>query len=189
MVTLDIIIVLLTAAAFIFGFFVGFGKLLEMIVDGIIGKIAAVFLAYFSFGVVLDLGFVRELLKKFITFLDEKNWKVLLVFRIDLILLAVVLYFVIRLLQKLLTSIIVSVSDADSGVIKWVNKSFGVILSVGMLALIILIVFQIIAFVNGIDGTAFTALKDSKIGLNYLFEHNPLNALIETLKMSFNAFK
>ena len=188
MLTVDIVIILLAAAAFIFGFFAGFGKILEMIVDGIIGKIAAIFIAYFSFGVVLDLGFVRTLMNEFINFLDEKNWKILLVFRVDLILLAVVLYFVVRLVQKLLTSIIVSVAEADAGIIRFVNKTFGVVLAVGLLALIVLTVFQIIAFVNGIDGTAFTALNDSKIGLDYLFEHNPLNALIETLKMSYKAF-
>ena len=171
----------------IIGYICGFGRLLEKIVDGIIGKIAAVIIAYFSFGVVLDLGFVKSLLKKFVSFLTEKNWKILLVFRVELLVLAVALYFVIRILQKLAASIIANIAEADVGVVRFINKTSGALLSFGMFMIIVLTIFQIIAFVNGIDGTAFTALKDSKIGLHFLFEHNPLVSLIETLKMSFKA--
>ena len=70
------------------GAFLGLAKVLKHIATGILGKLSAVALAYFLYGIVLDIGIVNRLITLMVNKLTENgNWicKILLAIRIDMI--------------------------------------------------------------------------------------------------------
>ena len=188
MITADIIVLIALAACIILGAGLGFGRGLRFITGGIVGKIISLVICYFLFGIVLNFGFVQDLLLKFTTALnDNGSWicNLLLSIRIDLIVFAIVLFIVVQLLRKLVVYIIANIMEIDNKVVSVINRLAGIVLLAAFAAVITLIVFQIIAWISGTDGAFFTNLEGSAFGLDKLFVNNPLNSVFESIRMEF----
>lgn len=179
--------IVLAAAAF--GFLAGGGRVLRWTVNGWIGKVLAVVVTYFLLGFVMNLGISRRITARFVDALTAKgNWicKLLLIVRIDVILWAVLLFFAVWLLQKALAAAVDSLLDQE-GARRWINRVLGLLLTLALLFVHALLLFQIVFWFTGTDGSLYHYLQGSFMRLDRLYENNPLNGLIDSFKQSFSA--
>lgn len=186
MITADVIVLAVLAACVILGAGLGFGKVLRFITGGIIGKIISLVICYFLFGVVLHFGFVQDLLLKFTTALsDNGSWicNLLLSIRIDLIVFAIALFIVVQILRKIVVYIIANVMEINNKAVSVINRILGIALLLAFNIMLMLIAFQIIAWISGTDGAFYTNLEGSVFGLDKLFVNNPLNSVFESIRM------
>ena len=65
------------------------------------------------------------------------------------------------------------------------NKLLGVFIYLFLLLLLVLIVFQIAYLIDGADGAIYQKTHGSLFGLDKLYLDNPLNKVIESIKMAF----
>lgn len=188
MITADIIVLAVLAACIVLGAALGFGKGLRFITGGIVGKLISLVICYFLFGIVLNFGFVQDLMQKLTTALnDNGSWicNLLLSIRIDLIAFAIVLFIVVQLLRKLVVHIIANVMEINNKVISVINRLLGIVLLVAFVVMLTLIAFQVIAWISGTDGAFYSNLDGSAFGLDKLFVNNPLNSVFESIRMEF----
>ena len=173
--------------AVVVGLFFGFGKVLEVVAKGLVGKIVAVFITYTIFGLVLELSFVQSALLTLTTFLGEKGaiGKVLLATRIELVVLAVVLYFAVRFVLKLMVELVSAIMSADNKIMIFINKTLGVALSLAFVTIIVLLVFQILFLTTGTSGAVYQALSQTFLKLDKLYVNNPLNAIVDSFIRRF----
>ena len=173
--------------AVVAGAFLGFGKVLEAVAKGIFGKIVAVIITYTIFGLVLELSFVKDLLASLTSFLGAKGavGKILLATRIELVVLAIALYFVARLILKLLAKILSAIMDMDNKIMQFINKTLGVALSLVFVTIVVLLVFQILFLISGTDGAVYKALSETFLHLDKLYVNNPLNSIIDSIMRKF----
>lgn len=187
MSTLDLItlgVIMLTA---LIGAISGFGNGLKFFARGWLGRIISIIICYFLFGLVLKISFVQDLLQKFVATLDDEKWylKILKYVRIDMIAFAVVLFFAVQLVKKLVVSLINGLFGINTPFIRVLNKFLGVFIYLFLLLLLVLIVFQIAYLIDGADGAIYQKTHGSLFGLDKLYLDNPLNKVIESIKMAF----
>lgn len=187
MSNLDLItlgVIMLTA---LIGAISGFGNGLKFFARGWLGRIISIIICYFLFGLVLKIPFVQDLLQKFVATLDGEKWylKILKYVRIDMIVFAVVLFFAVQLVKKLVVSLINGLFSINNPFIRVLNKLLGVFIYLFLLLLLVLIVFQIAYLIDGADGAIYQKTHGSLFGLDKLYLDNPLNKVIESIKMAF----
>ena len=187
MSNLDLItlgVIMLTA---LIGAISGFGNGLKFFARGWLGRIISIIICYFLFGLVLKIPFVQDLLQKFVATLDGEKWylKILKYVRIDMIVFAVVLFFAVQLVKKLVVSLIDGLFSINTPFIRVLNKLLGVFIYLFLLLLLVLIVFQIAYLIDGADGAIYQKTHGSLFGLDKLYLDNPLNMVIESIKMAF----
>lgn len=186
MTTADVVLIIVLLVSVFLGLILGFGKGLKLITSGILGKIISIVVCYFLFGVVLNMGFVQDLLDKLITALKENGngiCNLLIKIRIDLIVLAVALFLIVQILRKVIVSIIKDFFEIDKKPIRVINKVLGVTLFLIVNIILVLTIMQVSAWIGGTDGAVYGFLEGSKFGLDKLFINNPLNSLFETIQM------
>lgn len=186
MITADFVLIIIALLAVLCGLVMGFGKTLKLVTRGVIGKIISVVVCYFLFGIVLNMGFVQNLLDKLITALSDNGSGIctlLIKIRIDLIVLAIALFIIVQILRKVLVSLIGDLFEIDKKPVKVINKILGVVLMFAVNAIIILVVMQILAWITGVDGSVYEFLSGSKLGLDKLFLNNPLNSVFENIRL------
>lgn len=189
MITADIIVIIAFVACIVLGSMFGFGKALRLFTGGAFGVVISIVICYFLFGVVLSWGFVQTLLNKFTTALqDNGSWfcNFLLTIRIDLIVFALVLFFIVQMLRRLVVYIIAHVLETDNKFISVLNRILGVVFLIAFAIVLMLIVFQIIAWVSGTDGGFYNSVQGSVFGLDKMFVDNPLNAVFESIRAPFS---
>ncbi len=166
----------------------GFGRFLSVLSRGIVGKIVSIIVCYFIFGIVLDWGVVKNLLALFVEFMQSKDnffCNLLLKIRIDLIVFAILLFFVVQLLKRFLAFLIREVFEIDLLVIRIMNKVFGLILAVLVLIMVTLIVFQILSLCGTETVEKISSwLSGSVFGLDLLFTENPLLSIFESINLA-----
>lgn len=190
MITADVIAIILTLVFFIGGVLLGFGKTLKLLTDGVVGKIISVVVCYFLFGIVLALPFVQDLLNRLVDALRENGsfiCRILLYIRLDLIVFAVALFFIVQILRKWVVSLIKVFFEIDAKPMRVINKVLGAFLGLATLAVFTLTIFQIIAWIGGTDGDFYQSLTGSVFDLDVLFVNNPLNSIIDTILKSFKS--
>ena len=177
-------VIMLTALS---GAISGFGNGLKFFARGWLGRIISIIICYFLFGLVLKIPFVQDLLQKFVATLDGETWylKILKYVRIDMIVFAVVLFFAVQLVKKLVVSLINGLFSINTPFIRVLNKLLGVFIYLFLLLLLVLIVFQIAYLIDGADGAIYQNTHGSLFGLDKLYLDNPLNKVIESIKMAF----
>ena len=164
----------------IVGLMIGFGKSLNFMTKGLKGILISIVICYLIFGFVLNLGFVQTLLGKFTKSLaDSGNGfvKFLLTIRIDVIVLAVVLFGLVQIARKIIVSVIENVMEADTVVMRGINKTLGMVLAFALFLGLMLIVGQILYAVNGAKGVHY--LKGSFFHLDELYLKNPTTSIIK----------
>ena len=184
---MDLFFVVTIAIFVLVGFFMGLGRVLKSLTKHLPGKIAAVLFTYFIYGTVLNLPFVQKLLADFVNMIvgwDNIGGKILLIIRIDMIVFAAALFIAVRLAQKLTVSILASIIQSKNALFTVANRFGGALLSGACVFIIFLIFFQIAAWITDDTGTMYQLLEGSRIGLDQLFLHNPLNAITEIANLS-----
>ena len=185
---IDIIIPIVIIGTVLGGMIGGFGKVLKFFTQGIFGKIISVFVCYFIFGIVLDWPFVQDLLHQLNTSLAANgSWicTILIMIRIDLIVFAVALFVGVQLLRVLVVGVIDGIFETENAVVKVVGKTLGILLALFCTMVIVLIVFQILAWTTGVNGPVYQWMKGSIFGIDQLFVNNPLNSIFESIRQRF----
>ena len=182
MMTADIIVLVGCILFVLIGAMVGFGKGLKFFTSGIFGIIISVFVCYLIFGFVLDWDAVRNLLDKFNDWLKDSGdvGTFFADIHTDRILLAIVLFIIVQILRIIIVKIIKGIVEIDNILFKIINKILGAAFFFAVALAILLIVFQIVAWIGGDTAANFASeLKDSIFKLDDLFANNPLKAIFE----------
>lgn len=181
MTTVDFVFIACIAFFAFLGLGLGFGKQLSFLTKGIFGFLISIFVCYLLFGFVYNIPFVQTLMEKFRESLaasDKTVVKILLKIRIDIVVYAVALFAVVTVVRIIVVAIIKNVLEADTVVMKIINKTAGLLLSLVIFAALWLIVFQILFLTKGgADGTFAQKMQGSFFKLDYLYTHNPLTAI------------
>lgn len=180
MQTVDWIVLFVLIIGALIGLILGFGKLLKIFTGGIIGFIISLVVVYFCIGFVSSWGFVQDLMDKLVQAMESANngfvnW--LIGIKIEKVLLGIILFIVVQLLRILIVSIIKEIVEIDNAVMKTINKVFGVIFMLVIIAMVALIVFQIVAWVGGDSAVNFEQSLTGAFHIDAVFRNNPLNAL------------
>ena len=187
MITIDYIAIGVGLFALVSGLIMGFGKVLKFITDGFLGKIFSLIICYFLYGIVLKMPFIQDLLLRLVTVLSQKEnliCNLLITIRIDLIALAVALFIVVLLINKLVVGVIKKIFETDNKIMRVINKTLGLILMCAFIAVLALVVLQILFLIQGVDGGVFAFLNGSKLGIDKLYVSNPLNSIVESFKQT-----
>ncbi len=164
---------------------VGFGRGIRFFTGGIFGFIISLVACYFLFGIVLGWPFVQDLVAKLdgaIRGNGDNNVCVWLVdtLKISNVIIAVGLFIIIQILRVIILNIFRRILEAPNFVCRTVNKVFGVVLFLLVLAIAALIAAQIVEWVGGDTASQLTdALNRSVFRLDWLYAHNPLKSIID----------
>lgn len=184
---IETIIIALAVLSFVTGFVSSGGKVLKRVTNGKIGRILTIIFCYFTFCLVLALPISQKLLITIAEKIESIDSTILsflvLTIRLDLVIFAIIFYFVVVILRKIVVFVIEFILEVNCLPIRIINKVLGVVLSLLWLSIIVLIVFQILAWTTGLDGSVYQQLEGSFLGLDKVFANNPLNALIESINI------
>ncbi|MBE7090284.1 MAG: hypothetical protein E7362_05750 [Clostridiales bacterium] len=190
MVLADGIILGLAVLFLALGVITGFGKGLEIISKGIFGKIFSLVMCYFFIGLVIKIPAISGLMESFVTTLQENGawWaNILLAIRVDIIAVVAIMLVVITFLRILVVQLVKNIFESDNIVMEILNKTLGAILFLILFCALALIVFQIIYWIGGETATNFAnGLQGSFMGLDAVFYGNPINALVDTIRLGFH---
>ena len=164
---------------------IGFGKVLKMFAKGLVGIIASVLISYLLFSLVYHLSFVQALLVKFTEFLQSQDngfTKFLLTIRIDMIVVGVALFVVVRILIRLFAGALAAFFSADVALIKGFNSLLGGLLGLAFFIAIALIAMHLLYMVYGGEGSeVHKFLTGSFFRLDELYINNPFAAVINAI--------
>lgn len=179
MISVDYVFIGLILLCIAVGAVIGFGKGLQLFACGIVGIIISIISCYFLFGLVLSFEFVQGWITKLTDYLSAVGspiCKFLLAIKIELIVVAIVLFILVQVSRKLLVVLVASIFEANNIVFKVINKALGAILCVVVFICLSLIVMQIM-FMAGADGNAL--FEGSFFKLDWIFFNNPLTSIIK----------
>ncbi len=181
----DVLAIAIIVGVGLLGYLLGFGKVLKFVTGGVVGIILTVVIVYFSFNVVLAFPFVQSLLDKLIVAIQGTGSAFLIflfeTLKLDIIVFAVGLYFLVSLLRKLLVNIISNLMETDVAAIKIINRVLGAILMLFWLVVLTLIIFQVLYWIPSTQVSVNETLSESFF-LGKLFNNNPLISLIDLFK-------
>lgn len=164
----------LVILAGIIGMFMGFHKQLNFLTGGIFGVIISIVVCFMIGGTLQTLEFSQKL----IAFVNEKSaeaWSFLQYLKLGYVAFYLVLFAIVQIARAILMSIIKSIASKDNGVIKFVDKSLGLIFGAAFFCAVILL---LLAGVKMIENSSFgqtimTYINDSY--LKVIYENNPIN--------------
>lgn len=178
----DWITVLIIIACIAVGAILGFGKILTVMTNKIIGKIVAVFVCYTFGGIILSFDFMQQLMLKISGWwsgADNFFANFLTTIHLEIIIYYAVLFVAVYWLMKLLAALARAVLEIDLLPVRIINQVCGAVLFTGIAVLVALFVFQIIYWIGGTTAQEFLLKLDgSALGLDKLFENNPLLGLV-----------
>ena len=103
---------------------------------------------------------------------------------IDVIVYYVGLFIAVTIIRLIIVKVIKSIVEIDNVFLIILNKTFGVILFVGVMFMLMLFAFQIVALIGGNTQADFLLkLSGSKLKLDWLFEHNPFMTIIKYIRI------
>ncbi len=180
MVSADWLAIGVVLIASALGLLLGFGKCLKFFTGGIVGFIISIVVVYFFLGVVSSWGFVQDLMLKLHTLMvDADNGFVdfLIKIGIEKIILAVLMFIVVQIARIIIVLIIKGVVETDNKPMRVINKVLGWLFMLGVVIMLTLIVFQIVAWVGGNSSVRFENWLSGVFKLDWVYRHNPLNSL------------
>lgn len=187
MILADWIAIGLVVVFCILGMLLGFGKGLKFFTGGIFGFLISFVVCYALGGLIYNIGFVADLLNSFRDALAGKDsgfCNFLLKIHIDIVVYYIALFIVVTILRLIIVRIIKSIAEIENVFFIIINKTFGVVLFVGVLLMLSFIAFWIISLIGGDTEANFIAkLSGSKLGLDKLFEYNPFMTIIKAIKI------
>ena len=177
----DFIVLGILVISAILGLLFGFGKLLKFFTGGIIGFCISLVVVYFCLGVVTSWSFVQALMAKMHSSMESANngfLNFLLKINIEKVIIAICTFLIVQIIRILIVNIIKSIVEIDNKPMRVINKSLGMILMLGVAVMLILIVFQVVAWVGG---PSAENMSNSLKAFNWAFTYNPLNSLFKTV--------
>lgn len=175
------------------GLFAGFGKGLKFFTSGIFGVLISIFVCYCIGGLFLDIEFVQDLLAKFADLWTGKDgffFDLLTQIHAEIIVYYIALFIVVQIVRVIVVAILKNIAEIKFLPISILNRLLGMALFVGAMLLIALFVFQIIMWV---DGSTVEHVREAFDGslfrLDWLFENNPLNSIIEQVQKAVETIK
>lgn len=182
----DLVAVGVVAGFALLGVLVGFGKGLRFFTKGIFGVIISIFVCYCIGGLVMKIPFVQELIAKFAALWADKEgffFDIIRKIHVEIIVYYIALFIVVQIIRIIIVAILKHIAEAKVLVMKVINRILGAILFVVMGVLLSLLAFQIIYWIGGDTAAKFSEmLSDSLLGLDKLFENNPLIILVDYIK-------
>ncbi len=166
------------------GLLVGFGRGLRFFTKGFFGFLITILVCYCLGGFILKISFVEELLLKFVASLEGKGTvcDILIAIHIEIIVYYIVLFIAVLILKYTIVKLIAMIFEIDNIVIKVINRIVGVGLFLCVLALFVMIAFQIVYLIGGTTVTNFQQhITGSIFKLDWLFENNPLMTIIKII--------
>lgn len=164
------------------GFLAGFGRGLKFFTSGFFGFIISVIVCYYFGGLIYKIGFIADWLNAFKEMLIDKQTTfcdILVTIRIDLIVFYVILFIIVTIIRIIIVKIIKSIVEIDNVFLRFVNRTFGMVLFAAVSVFIMLAVFRIIYVIGGSTAANFYGyLSGSKLKLDWLFENNWLTKII-----------
>lgn len=191
MLTIDWIVLAVLAASSVLGMLFGFGKLLKFFTGGIVGFIISIFVVYFFTGIVSGWGFVKELMERLHTVMEEADngfVDFLMDIGIEKIILYVALFIIAQIIRIIIVNIIKGIVEMNNPVMKVINKFFGLVFLIAVVCCLTLIVFQIVHAIGGETAENFRQSITGTFRLEWVFDNNPLNALFEKLGEAAEGF-
>lgn len=186
MLLADWIAIAVIAVFVIIGLIVGFGAGLKFFTSGIFGVLISIFVCYCVGGFILDLQFVQDVLAKLSGLWADKDGAFFVILNnihAEIIIYYIALFIVVQILRVIIVSILKNIAEIKFLPMKIINKLLGAALFAGVMFLIALFVFQIINWVGGATAEQVVeAFDGSKLKLDWLFENNPLNSIIEQVQ-------
>lgn len=162
------------------GALIGFGKGLKFITRGIIGFAISMFVCYTFGGIILDIPFVTDLLTGLSSKWAHIEW--LYKIHLEIIIYYIILFAVVSLVRVLIVKILAHVLETDVFAIKVINKACGAVLFTAIGLLVLLFVFQIIAWRGGDVSSNFLAQIAGSTIVKPIYENNPMAILVEMVK-------
>lgn len=184
MVTADWIALGVIVVAALIGLLLGFGKCLKFFTGGVVGFAISLVVVYFFLGVVSGWTFVRELMAKLNEALVNANngfVDFLIKIGIEKIILAICMFIIVQIARIIIVAIIKNVVESNNRVMRVINKLFGMLLMLAVVVMITLIMFQIVYWVGGSSKDSLYNYLTGAFRLEWVFEHNPLNALFASI--------
>ncbi len=165
------------------GLFVGFGGTLKFFTGGIFGVIISIVVCYFLYGIVIGWEFVQALMDKLVSVLAEADntfCDILIRIKIEHIVLCLAMFVIVQVARVIVVLVIKNIAEIKNPVIKVLNKALGLVFMTALVFALLLIVFQIVAWIGG--GTAdnfMEALSGSGLKLDWLFLNNPMKPMFQ----------
>lgn len=179
MILVDYILMVIVLLVAIIGSCLGFGRVLKWITDGIIGFMISIVQCYFLFGLVINFQFIGNFMTLITNGLESASnpfCNFLLMIRIEMIVVAVILFVIVTIIRKLITKIIANVTETDHIAFKIINKSLGAVMGIVIVAVVGLITLQIISVIK--DSSSLSFLEGSFFQLDQIYANNPLLLII-----------
>lgn len=177
MILADWIMLGVIVAVIVLGLIVGFSGCLKFFTSGVFGVVISVIVTYFLLGIVSSWQFVTDLFARLNATMSISEAAANV---IDQIILAVILFIIVQILRILAVKAVVSMFEIDNGAVKVINRVIGVVSVACIVAILGLLAFQIIYWVGGTSADQVSAaLADSKFGLGWLYENNPLRSFTQ----------
>ena len=186
MILADWIVLVMLIIFAILGMLFGFGKGLKFFTGGIFGIIISIFVCYALGGLIYHISFVQSVLESFRNVLVNNGsgfCRFLLNIQIDIVVYYVALFILVTIIRIIIVKIVKSIVEIDNMFVIILNKTFGVVLFVGMLFFVMLMAFWIIALVKGTTIADYPSLEGSKLKLDWLYENNPFTTIIRVIKI------
>ena len=187
----DIVFLGLVALLLLIGARKGFGQILVRTVSGFFGRITAIVLTYFLYGVVLNWSIVNNLISLLVDKLTANgNWvcKLLLAVRVDMIVLAVALFVAVFCLLRIVAGLSAKILETRFFLMTIPNRIGGAALMLCYACIGGLVFFQLSAWIFGTSGGLYPFLQGSLLRLDDIYVHNPLNSIFQTIRHSLAGF-
>lgn len=192
MVVADYVAIGLVAVFAVFGLIAGFGKSLKFFTSGIFGFIIGVVVAYFLGSYVMSWPFVTEIMTNIVDYFGERGnvfGDIMVTIHIEIIAVYVALFIVVQIVRIIIVAILKSFFEINNGFFKVINRLFGIVLLLAVLAMLALIAFQIVVWIGGGTADKFSEwLNGSIFKLDLVYENNPLRQLTDYLEEFKNSF-
>ncbi len=184
MQTVDWIALGVIVVAALIGLILGFGKCLKFFTSGIVGFIISLVVVYFFLGIVASWPFVQELMGKLHdTMVSADNGFVdfLIKIGIEKIILAIALFLIVQILRIIIVSLIKNIVEMNNMVMRSINKFFGMVFMLAVVVMVTLIVFHIVAWVDGESSRHFREYLTGVFRLDWVYDHNPLIYIFKSI--------
>lgn len=173
----------------ILGMLFGFGKGLKFFTGGIFGIIISIFICYALGGLIYNIGFVQrglELVRGALEKNENSVCKFLLMIQLDIIIYYVALFIVVSIVRIAIVLIIRRIVEIDNMFVIIINKILGVVFFLAVAVILMLLVLWIISLIAGDTAESFRYVLNSKLKLDWLYEHNPFMTIIKVIKLRVN---
>lgn len=178
----DWIVIGVILLSLLLGSLFGFGKLLKGFTRGIVGVLISIVVTYFCIGVVASWGFVQDIMAQLLTAMHNANngfVNFLINIGIEKIILAVALFIIIQILRIIIVSIIKGVVEINNPFFKVINRFFGAVFMLAIVAMFALLVFHVVDLIGGNTEFNFRQSLSGVFKLDWVFDHNPLKYVIQ----------